>query len=167
MKGVFGDCQFTCFPDCQLALPPDSAKNPFFFGCFWGEGWFIRGDWRVTLPFGFALLGESLLAVAPKGTKRSCPSIRPRLRRGSFAPSLLQGPACKDHPWPFKPLAASMRLAPLRSDCAHPPERGGWCCLSVHSKTTKKTEYSQGFGRPGGSVPVSSVRYVRCCGIFF
>nr|QLG05013.1 hypothetical protein [Pseudomonas aeruginosa] len=27
MKGVFGDCQFTCFPDCQLALPPDSAKN--------------------------------------------------------------------------------------------------------------------------------------------
>ncbi len=27
MKGVFGDCQFTCFPDCQLALPPESAKN--------------------------------------------------------------------------------------------------------------------------------------------
>jgi len=24
---VFGDCQFTCFPDCQLALPPESAKN--------------------------------------------------------------------------------------------------------------------------------------------
>nr|QLG05002.1 hypothetical protein [Pseudomonas aeruginosa] len=30
MKGVFGDCQFTCFPDCQLALPPDSAKNQFY-----------------------------------------------------------------------------------------------------------------------------------------
>ena len=30
MKGVFGDCQFTCFPDCQLALPPESAKNLFF-----------------------------------------------------------------------------------------------------------------------------------------
>jgi len=29
VKGVFGDCQFTCFPDCQLALPPDSAKNLF------------------------------------------------------------------------------------------------------------------------------------------
>ncbi|WP_312669025.1 hypothetical protein, partial [Stutzerimonas nitrititolerans] len=26
---------------------------------------------------GFALLGEFLLAVAPKETKRSCPSIRP------------------------------------------------------------------------------------------
>ncbi|MGI0987219.1 hypothetical protein ACRCQU_19645, partial [Pseudomonas aeruginosa] len=25
--GVFGDCQFTCFPDCQLALPQYSAKN--------------------------------------------------------------------------------------------------------------------------------------------
>ncbi len=32
MKGVFGDCQFTCFPDCQLALPPESAKNLFFPG---------------------------------------------------------------------------------------------------------------------------------------
>ena len=30
MKGVFGDCQFTCFPDCQLALPPESAKNLFY-----------------------------------------------------------------------------------------------------------------------------------------
>src|SRR5690554_5032108 len=30
VKGVFGDCQFTCFPDCQLALSPDPAMNPFF-----------------------------------------------------------------------------------------------------------------------------------------
>ncbi len=46
MKGVFGDCQFTCFPDCQLALPPDSAKNHkktpvndrrFFVRSFCGE----------------------------------------------------------------------------------------------------------------------------------
>jgi len=29
VEGVFGDCQFTCFPDCQLALPPESAKNLF------------------------------------------------------------------------------------------------------------------------------------------
>src|SRR5690606_4363252 len=27
VKGVFGDCQFTCFPDCQLALSPDPAMN--------------------------------------------------------------------------------------------------------------------------------------------
>nr|QLG05154.1 hypothetical protein [Pseudomonas aeruginosa] len=35
MKGVFGDCQFTCFPDCQLALPPDSAKNLIFVTACW------------------------------------------------------------------------------------------------------------------------------------
>src|SRR5690554_1120746 len=29
VKGVFGDCQFTCFPDCQLALSPDPAMNLF------------------------------------------------------------------------------------------------------------------------------------------
>ncbi|MBV5724071.1 hypothetical protein KUT37_23020, partial [Pseudomonas aeruginosa] len=28
--GVFGDCQFTCFPVCQSALPHDPAKNLFF-----------------------------------------------------------------------------------------------------------------------------------------
>src|SRR5690606_7808731 len=27
VKGVFGDCQCTCFPDCQLALSPDPAMN--------------------------------------------------------------------------------------------------------------------------------------------
>src|SRR5690554_1613688 len=32
VKGVFGDCQFTCFPDCQLALSPDPAMNHFFDG---------------------------------------------------------------------------------------------------------------------------------------
>src|SRR5690606_32956329 len=31
VKGVFGDCQFTCFPDCQLALSPDPAMNLFLF----------------------------------------------------------------------------------------------------------------------------------------
>ncbi|WP_218570803.1 hypothetical protein, partial [Pseudomonas sp. SJZ079] len=25
--GVFGDCQFTCIPDCQSSLPRDNAKN--------------------------------------------------------------------------------------------------------------------------------------------
>ena len=79
---------------------------------------------------GFALLGEFLLAVAPKGTKRSCPTIRVSLRSTPLVPSLLRGPAYKGHPWPFTPLAASMPLAPLRNDCTQPPERGDWrCCL--------------------------------------
>src|SRR5690606_15091516 len=64
----------------------------------------------------------------PKGL---APDIRPRLRRGSLTPSLLQGPAYKGHPWPFKPLAASMRLAPFRNDSVRPPEGGDWSCLKV------------------------------------
>ena len=73
---------------------------------------------------GFALLGESLLAVAPKGTKKSCPYIRVSLRSTSLIPSALRGPAYKGHPWPFTPLAASMPLAPLRADSIRPAERG-------------------------------------------
>src|SRR5690606_2089937 len=59
--------------------------------------------------------------------------LHPALRfaQGSFAPPLLQGPAYKGRPWPFKPLAASMRLAPLHNGSTHPPERGGWCRLMV------------------------------------
>ena len=58
-----------------------------------------------------------------KKAKGLGPAIRPRLRRGSFAPSPLRGSAYKGRPWPFKPLAASMPLAPLRNDSTHPPER--------------------------------------------
>ena len=35
---------------------------------------------------------------------------------------LLRGPAYKGHPWPFKPLAASMRLVPLRNTSSRPPD---------------------------------------------
>ena len=83
----------------------------------------------VGRRIGFALLGEFLLAVAPKETKKSCPSIRVSLRSTSLIPSPLRGPAYKGHPWPFiagtpTPLAASMPLAPLRADSIRPPERG-------------------------------------------
>src|SRR5690606_24934252 len=72
-----------------------------------------------------------------KVTKNACPYIRPRLRRGSFAPSPLRGSSYKGHPWPFTTLAASLRLAPLRNDSAHPPERGGWWRLLVRAKRSK------------------------------
>ena len=60
--------------------------------------------------------------IAPKETKRSSPDIRPRLRRGSLVPSSFRGPAWKGHPWPIRPLAASMRLVPLHDDSTRPPE---------------------------------------------
>ncbi len=102
---------------------------------------------------GFALLGEFLLAVAPKGTKKSCPCIRPRLRRGALAPSLLRGPAYKGHPWPFTPLAASMPLAPLHSDSTRPPERGGWWRLLVRTKKAKPKQHQQSSKRLGPRSP--------------
>jgi len=43
VDGWFGDYQFTCFPDCQLALPPESAKNLFF-------GPATRGHWGLSDP---------------------------------------------------------------------------------------------------------------------
>ena len=63
----------------------------------------------------------------PKGL---CPCIRVWLRQTSLTPSSLQGPAAKGHPWPIAALATSMSLNPLRNDCARPPERGVWCCLT-------------------------------------
>jgi hypothetical protein len=64
----------------------------------------------------------SLKCAKKSKQKKAHPIIRPRLRRGSFAPSLLRGSAYMGRPWPITPLAASMLLAPLRNDCAHPPE---------------------------------------------
>jgi len=86
--------------------------------------WCPRPIALAARRIGFALLGESLLAIAPKGTKRSCPYIRVSLRSTSLIPSLLRGSPRKGHPWPFTALAASMPLAPLRSDSIRPPERG-------------------------------------------
>ena len=63
--------------------------------------------------------------------RESAPGIRVSLRETSLAPVLLQGPAYKGRPWPFKPLAASMRLAPFRNDSVRPPEGGVWSCLKV------------------------------------
>ena len=98
---------------------------------------------------GFALLGESLLAVAPKGTKKSCPSIRVSLRETSLIPSPVRGPAYKGHPWPFiagtpSPLAASMPLAPLRSDSIRPSERGVRRRLAGPAMEKRETASSQG-----------------------
>jgi hypothetical protein len=46
--------------------------------------------------------------------------VWPLLRRGSFTPVLLRGPAPNGHPCPNGALAASMRLGPLRKTCVQP-----------------------------------------------
>ncbi len=109
-------------------------------------GWESRAGKRVGRCIGFALLGESLLAIAPKGTKRSCPCIRVSLRSTSLIPSALRGPAYKGHPCrrrprPFTPLAASMPLVPLRSDSIRPPERGVRRRLIGHLPANKRSAF--------------------------
>ena len=100
----------------------------------------------VVCDNGSAFYGGSLLAVAPKVTTDSpganrdsfswpegrrpwmafakglAPCIRVSLRSTPLVPSLFQGPAYKGRPWPFTPLAASMRLAPLHNDSARPAD---------------------------------------------
>ena len=74
---------------------------------------------------GFAPYGRvtfSLRVQRESNQRESTPRIRPRLRRGSLAPSTLQGHAPKGRPCPFGALAASMPLDPLRIDSARPPE---------------------------------------------
>ncbi len=112
----------------------------------------------LSLTSGFALLGESLLAIAPKGTKRSCPctglGVPGSLRSTPLIPSLLRGSPRKGHPWPFTALAASMPLAPLRSDSIRPSERGVRCRLVDCSSANKQSVFSFAvYGLSGNSDP--------------
>jgi hypothetical protein len=90
------------------------------------------------------LHGDSLFSNAKKVSKNACPSIRVSLRETSLIPSLLRGPAYKGHPWPFTPLAASMPLAPLRSDSIRPSERGVRRRLAGPAMEKRETASSQG-----------------------
>lgn len=92
----------------------------------------------------FRPYGESLLANAPKGTKRSVPrhpelGVPVMLRSTSLTPSLLRwpdlgGPPTKGHPWPIAALGASMPLNPLHNDYVRPTEGGDWECLVARSE---------------------------------
>jgi len=81
------------------------------------------------------------MAGPAKSNQKVLPLASGPTSSGSLAPSLLQGPAAKGHPWPIAALAASMPLNPLRNDSARPPERGVWrrlwdCGLMTKSRIT-------------------------------
>ncbi len=123
--------------------------------------WMFRAEWRLAsrLIVWFRPAGRVTFASRGKSNQKRLP-LHPALRcaQGSFAQSPLQGSAYKGHPWPFKPLAASMRLALLRNDCAHPSERGGWCRLAGCAKEKAKRSSFRllGLGSP------SKAKW-RCC----
>jgi len=91
------------------------------------------------------LTGESLSLACPRESnqREGHPDIRPRLRRGSLAPSPLQGHAAKGHPWPVAALATSMSLNPLRGDSTRPPEGdlGVVCEIALQEQKPNATDF--------------------------
>ncbi len=84
--------------------------------------------WHYPLPSALSVWVAPLTGATPfllaqeRCAKEGHPDIRVSLRETSLAPALLRGPAYMGHPWPIKPLAASMRLIPLRNTSTRPPE---------------------------------------------
>ena len=87
--------------------------------------------WRADLQFRPA--GRlTFFACAKKVSKETHPGIRVSLRSTPLLPVPLRGPAYKGRPCPFKPLAASMRLAPLRNTSTRPTD-GEFARMKVSS----------------------------------
>ena len=105
---------------------------------------FFVGVWltevvRLAEGYSSAPLGRVTFGNCPKSNQKVLPlHTALRCASGSGAPSLLQGPAAKGHPWPIATLAASMPLYLLRNDYVQPPERGDWCRLSDFGLKTEK-----------------------------
>ena len=97
------------------------SGGAFSFACDLGKGVQLVAERASGSCFAFP--GESPFSnvgMPPtKGNQNACPCIRPRLRRGTLASSLLRGHGTRGHPWPHTPLAASMPLVPL-TRCARP-----------------------------------------------
>ena len=83
---------------------------------------------------GCALYGASLFFVCAKKSKqkKAPPGIRVSLRSTPLLPVPLRGPAYKGRPCPFTPLAASMRLVPLRNTSTRPAD-GEFARMKVSS----------------------------------
>ena len=92
-------------------------------GCApYGRHTLIRCAHPSGQPVAVTALRYVSLLAQERCAKEGHPDIRVSLRETSLVPVLLRGPAYKGHPWPFKPLAASMRLVPLRNTSTRPPE---------------------------------------------
>jgi|GEM_PF-207928 len=122
-------CSFIVLSLGEHGLAPDWQV------CVLNESFAFVIVYRFARWRGFRPAGRLTFFSREKSKQKRLPlHTALRCAQGSFASPLLQGPAYKGRPWPFKPLAASMRLAPLRNGSTHPPERGGWCRLWVRTK---------------------------------
>ncbi|KGF65312.1 hypothetical protein LT42_05010 [Pseudomonas lutea] len=69
--------------------------------------------------------------------------VWPLLRRGSFTPVLLRGPAPNGHPCPDGALAASMRLDPLRKTCVQPAPKSRFAVSGIFADEEQKQSNSR------------------------
>ena len=110
-----------CVPLTDLAISITACTERL--GCApYGRHTLIRCAHPSGQPAAVTPLRYVSLLAQERCAKEGHPDIRVSLRETSLAPVLLRGPAYKGRPWPFKPLAASMRLVPLRNTSTRPPE---------------------------------------------
>jgi hypothetical protein len=69
--------------------------------------------------------------------------VWPLLRRGSFTPVLLRGPAPNGHPCPDGALAASRRLGPLRKTCVQPAPKSRFAVSGIFADEEQKQSNSR------------------------
>ena len=107
----------------------------------------------------------------PKSKQKVLPLASGPTSSGSLASSLFQGPAYKGRPWPFTPLAASMRLAPFHNDSTRPSD-GAFGVVCDNAEQTVGAALAAmllillpSTNRPNNAVPESRQEAEwRCCG---
>ena len=84
--------------------------------------------------------------------------VWPLLRRGSFTPVPLRGPAAIRHPWRGAALAASMPLGPLRETCVQPAPKSRLAVfgLAVYEKQKADQNFFRSFPAEAGPTTSSS-----------
>ncbi len=158
-------CSFIVLSLGEHGLAPDWQV------CVLNESFAFVIVYRFARWRGFRPAGRLTFFSREKSKQKRLPlHTALRCAQGSFAPSPLRRPSYKGHPWPFTTLAASLRLAPLRNDSAHPPERGGWWRLLVRAKRSKAqatptifqaTRTPSPVRRPSGGVAQGDARHGR------
>ena len=142
LRRVWRKCGLT--PDWQvcvrgaigLALSITASTEPLCCAPY-GRHTLIRFAHPSGQPAAVTALRFVSLLAQERCAKEGHPDIRVSLRETSLAPAPLRGPAYMGHPWPIKPLAASMRLVPLCNTSTRPPDGTGVrvCKISTDSSS--------------------------------
>jgi len=104
-----------------------------------------------VLELWFRPYGGSLFPTAEKVTKKAVLLVGFLLRRNTFTPVSLRGPAPNGHPCPDGALAASMRLRPLRETCVQPAPKSRFAVSGLFAyEDQKRFKQIKGFPAKAG-----------------